>query len=292
VVFGASVNICNLNLLHWLQYDNEPFAMHQIKLLVVPGSQPLTIFGFCWRILLQLGFAVCVSSLCFSQNAGRNDSLEYQSQLARFDEAIGIENTGIVNGTKYTVPFQISGSHPFYISASGAKGDMTFVEQPYFNLILLYDVYSDELITQQLRPNGVHALIKLYKPNVALFRIHDHTFRNYHGDKAKKLGIASGFYDVLYENSTFTLIAKRKKNTHVQTAGRIQYESEDQYFFIQKERVTPFRGMKNFYQVLGDKDLISELRSFVSKNNLKTRKSDRDLIVVARQCDTILNKRK
>ena len=62
-------------------------------------------------------------------------------------------------------------------------------------------------------PTGIHALIKLYKPSVESFRIHDHTFRNYQGEKAQKLGMVSGFYDVLYENSVFTLIARRKKNT-------------------------------------------------------------------------------
>ena len=109
--------------------------------------------------------------------------------------------------------------------------------------------------------------------------------------KAQKLGMVSGFYDVLYENSVFTLVAKRKKNTHVDM-GTVQYENEDQYFFIQNGRFTPFHGMKSFNQVLGNKDLISELRSFVSKNNLQIKKRDNDLIVTARYCDILLNKRK
>ena len=142
----------------------------------------------------------------------------------------------IINGTKYTVPLQTSGTHPFYNAGIGAKGNIIFVDQPYFNLTLLYDIYSDELIVQQRRANGVHALIKLYKASVESFRIHDHTFRNYQGEKAQKLGMVSGFYDVLYENSVFTLIAKRKKNTHVDM-GMVQYENEDQYFFIQNGKI-------------------------------------------------------
>ena len=210
-------------------------------------------------------------------------------QLALFDAAIGIENTPIINGTKYTVPLQTSDTHPFYYAGIGAQGDIIFIEQPYFNLTLLYDIFSDELIVQQLRANGRHALIKLFKPSVESFKIHDHTFRNYQGEKAQKLGMVSGFYDVLFENSVFTLIAKRKKDTHVDN-GRVQYENEDQYFFIQNGRFSPFHGMKSFNQVLGNKDLISELRSFVSKNNLKIKKSDSDLIVAARHCDILLNK--
>ena len=252
---------------------------------------PLNILLSRRQIFLWIGLVISFGSDCYSQNISHSDSLEYQLQLALFDDAIGIENTGIINGTKYTVPLQTSGTHPFYNAGIGATGNVIFVEQPYFNLILLYDIYSDELIVQQRRANGVHALIKLYKPSVESFRIHDHTFRNYQGEKAQKLGMVSGFYDVLYENSVFTLIARRKKNTHVDM-GMVQYENEDQYFFIQQGRFTPFHGMKSFYQVLGNKDLISELRSFVSKNNLKIKKSDSDLIVAARHCDAILNKRK
>ena len=234
---------------------------------------------------------VSAGSVCYSQDPAHTDSSEYQSQLALFDDAIGIENTEIINGTKYTVPFQVSGTHPFYNSVAAGKGNITFNEQPYFNLPLLYDIYSDELIVQQRRATGTHVLIKLYKGNVESFRIHDRTFRNYQGPKSQTLGMASGFYEVLYENAVFTLIAKRKKNTHVEL-GRIQYENEDQYFFIHHEKLTRFHGMKNFYQVLGDKDLISDLRSFVSKNNLKVKKSDRDLILAARHCGSILNRRK
>lgn len=245
----------------------------------------------CRQIFLWIGLVVGCACDCYSQNISHSDSLEYQLQLALFDGAIGIENTAIINGTKYTVPLQISGSHPFYNSEIGANGNILFVDQPYFNLTILYDIYSDELIVQQRRANGIHALIKLYKPSVESFRIHDHTFRNYQGEKAQKLGMISGFYDVLYENSVFTLIARRKKITNVEL-GMVQYKNEDQYFFIQNGRFTSFHGMKSFYQVLGNKDLISELRSFVSKNNLKIKKSDGDLIVAARRCDTILNKRK
>jgi len=245
----------------------------------------------CRQIFLWIGLVVSFSSDCYSQNISHSDSLEYQLQLALFDDAIGIENTGIINGTKYTVPIQTSGTHPFYNAGIGATGNVVFVEQPYFNLTLLYDIYSDELIVQQRRATGVHALIKLYKPSVESFRIHDHTFKNYQGEKAQKLGMASGFYDVLHENSVFALIARRKKKTHVEM-GMVQYENEDQYFLIHDGRFTPFHGMKSFYHMLGNKDLISELRSFVSKNNLKIKKSDNDLIVAARQCDAILNKRK
>ena len=252
---------------------------------------PLNILLSRRQIFLWIGLVISFGRDCYSQNISHSDSLEYQLQLALFDDAIGIENTGIINGTKYTVPLQTSGTHPFYNAGTGAAGNVVFVEQPYFNLILLYDIYSDELIVQQRRANGVHALIKLYKASVESFRIHDHAFRNYQGEKAQNLGMASGFYDVLYENSVFTLIARRKKKTHVDM-GLVQYENEDQYFFIQQGRFTPFHGMKSFYQVLGNKDLISELRSFVSKNNLKIKKSDSDLIVAARHCDAILNKRK
>lgn len=255
-------------------------------------SHPLKVLLSCRQIFVQSILVLTLNCICYSQNRDNGDSLGYKAQLELFDAAIGIENTAILNGTKYTVPLQISGTHPFYNSALATNGNITFVQQPYFNLTLLYDIYSDEVILQQRRATGMHALIKLYKPNVESFTIHDHTFRNYQGHTAQKLGMINGFYDVLHENAVFTVIAKRKKKTYVETNGMVQYENEDQYLFIQQGRAIPFRGMKNFYQVLGDKSLISELRSFVSKNDLDIKKSDRDLIAVARHCDAILNKQK
>jgi hypothetical protein len=253
---------------------------------------PLKMFVLCRQIFLWISLVASCYGVCYSQNINHGDSLDYQSQFELFDDVIGIENTEIINGPKYTVPFQVSGTHPFYNSSIATTGSLTFLGQLYFNLTLLYDVYTDELIVQQFRPSGIHDLIKLHKANVESFKIHGHTFRNYQDLKAQNLGITSGFYDVLYENAVFTLIVKRKKDTKVEM-GLVQYENEDQYLFIRQGRkATPFRGMKNFYQVLGDKELSSELRSFMSKHYLKIKKSERDLIAIARYCDTILNKRK
>jgi len=239
---------------------------------------------------ISLGIGVC--GVCYSQNIDGGDSLAYQLLLKSFDEEVGLENMPIVNGTKYTVPLQVSGSHPFYNSASGSIGNITFAQQLYFNLTLFYDVYSDEVILQQRRASGMHALIKLYKANVDSFRIFDHIFKNYQDTTAQKLGVVSGFYDVLYEHTAFSVIVKRKKTTYVEANGLVQYKNEDQYFFIEKGRAAPFRGMKNFNQVLVDKDLISELRAFVNKNDLEVKENDKDLIAVARKCDAILNKQK
>lgn len=240
----------------------------------------------------MISLVVCLDNVSYSQEMSRNDSLEYQSQLELFDDAIGIENTEIISGPKYTDPFQTAGTHPFYNSSTGAQGSLTFSGQLYFKLTLLYDIYSDELIVDQLRSTGSHELITLYKPNVELFRIHGHMFRNYQGVEAQNLEITEGFYDVLSENATFSLIAKRKTSTKVEM-GRVQYESKDQYLFIrQGKKATPFHGMKDFYQLLGDKTLSSELKSFVSSNNLKIKKSDRDLIATAQRCNTIVNRQK
>jgi hypothetical protein len=253
---------------------------------------PLKMSLSCRQVFWWICLVISFGQVCYSQNMTHSDSLEYQAQVQLFDDVIGIENTELINGPKYIVPFQVSGTHPFYHKSIAAAGSLTFIGQPYFNLNLLYDIYSDELVVQQLRATGTHDLITVYKTNVESFRIHDHTFRNYQSSKAQELGIVSGFYDVLYENAVFTLLVKRKKDTKVEM-GLVQYENMDRYFFTRPGRkAIPFRGMQNFYQVLGDNDRKSELRSFVRKNNLKIKKSERDLIMTAGYCYTILNKQK
>lgn len=209
-----------------------------------------------------------------------------------FDALIGIENTEVINGRKYTVPLQAPGSHPFFSSPIPSKGSLTFNGQRYFNLSLLYDVYSGEVVVQWLRATGTLDLLVLEKTGVEGFRIHDHTFINYRGPAAQAMGIAEGVYDVLFESASFTVMASRKKDTEVEM-GRVSYQSEDKYFFVPRGgKAIPFRGMKNFSRMLDDKALTSDLRSFVKKNNLKIRERDSDLIAVAVYCDTLLAKRK
>ncbi len=244
-----------------------------------------------WQIFFLIVFAVSLHSVCCSQTIS-NDSLEYQRQVELFDEVVGIENTPIINGPKHAVPFQTSDTHPFYNSPIGAKGTLSFGGQPYFNLTLLYDVFSDELVVQQLRSTGTQESIVLNKAKVQSFRIHDHSFRNFSETQAQSLGISGGFYDVLFESGEFKILARRKKNTKIDL-GRVVFESEDRYLFIRNgKKATSFRGMKDLYNMFGDKAQRAELSAFVSKNNLKVRKSDSDLVTAAGYCDTILSKQK
>jgi len=221
-----------------------------------------------------------------------SDSLEYQLLFEFFDDVVGIENTDILNGPRHIVPFSSSGTHPFYNFSGGAKGNLVFAGQPYFNVTLSYDIYSDELVIQQLRATGIHELIVLKKVNVETFRPYGHNFKNYQGAKAQDVGLGNGFYDVLYESPAFTLLATRKKYTRVDM-GRLQYENEDKYLLIRRGRKsTPIRGLKGFYKVLGDQDLRTELRNFVKTNSLNIMQSEPDLIETARYCATISGNKK
>lgn len=238
-------------------------------------------------VFLSLCFSICLSNVCRAQNTVDSDSSYYQRQLELFDAAVGIGNTEIINGRKYNPPINVSGSHPFYNSSAGATGTLTFRGMPYFNLTLLYDIYSDELVVQQHRPTGLPDWIMLNKGSVESFKVHDHTFKKYHGATAQVLGIADGFYDVLYKGTAFTIIAKRKKATKVDL-GRVVFESEDRYLLIQPGKsATPFRGMKSFYNMLNEKSQKAELRSLVKQRHLNVKKNDYDLTIVSERCDAI-----
>jgi hypothetical protein len=255
-------------------------------------TYPLKMLPPGLQISLWIGLLISVGSVCHSQTLDHSDSLEYQAHLELFDDVIGIESTEIINGPKYTAAVQVSGTHPFYNSSIGANGSVTFSGQPYFNLTLLYDIYLDQLVIQHLRSTGTRDQIILNKARVESFRLHGHTFRNYQTVQDQERGIASGFHDVLYESPSFTLLARRKKDTKVEM-GSLMYAQEDKYFLIPlKGKSIPFRGMNTFYQMLDNKALSADLKAIVKKENLNVRKSERDLVAVARHCDAILRKQK
>jgi hypothetical protein len=246
----------------------------------------------CRQIFLCVTLLVTLDRVCYSQIISPGDSLESQLLFELFDNAVGIESTEIINGPKHILLFPGSGTHPFYNSSAGEKGSVTFSGQPYFNLTLLYDIYSDDLVVQTLRSTGTRELIVVDKGKVAAFRIYGHVFKNFKGTVADSLGVDDGFYDVLFQSKAFALIARRKKNTKVEM-GVIQFESADKLLFIQPGRkAATFRGMNGFYQVLDDKDSKAELRAFVKRGNLRIMKSDADLVETARYCDMILSRRK
>lgn len=125
-----------------------------------------------------------------------------------FDKLVGLENTSLYQGKIYIEKFRaINKNKQFFKSAEFLSGDVCYKGQPYFNQLLKYDVYEDELL---LKIKGNGNTLKLSKKDIDSFSIEKNHFVNL---KSKILPAQlSGFYEVLFKDDKFILYGNYNKN--------------------------------------------------------------------------------
>jgi hypothetical protein len=195
-----------------------------------------------------------------------------------FDKIIGLENSGIVNGREYMIPFRGLKSHPFF-DRQDASATVEYDGNKYHEMQILYDIYSDILVFKVLTRAGSFAFIELDKSRVGSFDAYNHHFKKYNLVDLKFN--VDGYFDVLFERESMSLVVKRSKISRV--IDRVaEYEEFDQYFLIDHGRWIKFRKMKSFYTLLKSKESKRRLDNFMSSNGIKGRNAtDEDLKKIA-----------
>ncbi|WP_299535312.1 hypothetical protein [Ulvibacterium sp.] len=145
-----------------------------------------------------------------------------------FDTAIGIENQEIHYGAVYSEKHRAkSKKSKFFPSPYFTKGDVVIDNLPYYSLELKYNVYEDELLMQVANNLG-GKILQLHKDKISSFTIAGHWFTKIDGVEAQKTHISSGFYEVILEKPSFTLLKKhRRLLTEQLGADLIFYEFEE-----------------------------------------------------------------
>jgi hypothetical protein len=107
----------------------------------------------------------------FGQNAA-NASL-YNA----FDKVSGRKNSGLCNGTIYMNPYRSAdNTHRYYGTDKYTLGDVVYDNQPYFDVLLKYDLLEDGLIVKMDGNNNMG--FNLIPEKIASFHIDDRTFAN------------------------------------------------------------------------------------------------------------------
>ena len=250
-----------------------------------------TFLKFILYLFLSLN-----TSLFFSQT-----SSELNDYYTWFDSVIGEGNTGIYNGTKYIEKYITEKkNHKFFLLNEYKTGNLIYNHQPYYDVYMKYDLHEDELIVK-LPYGSYHLFVKLIKEKIDEFSIKDfrtdispkeHRFITNSLFKNNNEASSLGFYEVIDETSSITLLKKHDKGRTDYISGLNRYSkfTDRNYFAIL------FKN--NYYKIDSKKDLIHLFPDF--KNNIsafyrkerKLSKTNKDAFFTAlvREITTLITK--
>jgi hypothetical protein len=247
--------------------------MRFYRLISASVSCVLPIFG-----LLQFSDA-------YSQQRSVAQPLVYDQKEIWFDNIVGPENTGLLNGREYFIAFPGASSHPFFGSREVTNERLVFHSQLYVNVPLLYDIYADELILRHRDKRNQFAMITLDKDRVESFTLYNHSFKRKELKGAAEPHLAKGFFDVLFEGDEISLLAKRRKTSYANVGVR-DYEEDSRFFLAKGDQWTELGGKKSFYAL--SPRYKTQIQDFIKSQKLKVgKKNEADLIKVAKYCDTL-----
>lgn len=217
----------------------------------------------------------------FSQSA---QSSEVDALLV-FDAVLGSKNTGLINGVEYINTYNTKeGFDQYYKTSKFLTGNLVYDNQHYFNVNLLYDIYSDDLI-YGFYENDLVLYIKLVKDKVSCFTIDNKSFEKLTINENEE----AGYFEIVNHDNGVVLYKKHHKNISKRIDLKQVY-----YEFIEKSSY--FIEMDGSYFKVDNKSSITKLfpdkkkliNSYYSKNRFLL-KNNLDQFMVKLFRDVILS---
>lgn len=170
-----------------------------------------------------------------------------------FDSKTGTHNSSINNGPVYYNQYKTRDAviTPFLGLDEFVSGDVWYDGQPYYNVMIKYDIHNDALVLQPAT-GGNFTSIKLITEKTAAFKIHDRKFVNLEYGDAKVPESVDGFYEENFVGNGFILYVKHHKRAKEIIANQTLYTDyiADNEFLLYK---------KDNYHKIGSRSSIVKL---------------------------------
>lgn len=236
---------------------------------------------------LCLGIFVSMLSqtFCYSQSHPIDTAFLTTSKtkiVSLYAESIQ-QQSRLYNGTDYVLYVARDEEHPFFSMDDWTFGSITYWGELYENVPVMYDLSTDQVITEHNRGNP----IKLIPEKVDGFVISDHTFQRLTNNGTNK--IADGFYERLHDGK-IKVYAKHQKVYREDITARevIPRFEESVRHFILKDGV--LHQVKKKGSVLDTFDEHrQEVKTFMKKNRIRFNDNRAAAITrVAQYYDTLI----
>ena len=218
---------------------------------------------------------MCVSILALASSAELSAQTNYASDSTLYQAAL--ENASgkslriqkVINiGSEYhEIPYSIKNGHQFFLSDKPLTGEITYNDITYKNLHIQYDLVHDEIVTEHA--NG--RKIILIKEKISEFTIGGHLYQRFPNFSSPD-NIKPGFYNVLIDDGTIKLLAKREKQikghgSHLSYKVEPGHIEETTNYYIEKEgSLFHVKNHKDIIRLLSDKKKGTYTR-LAEKNN-------------------------
>lgn len=179
-----------------------------------------------------------------------------------FDEQSSDSNSRLYNGATYPLQIISRFGHQFFESRQWQSGTICLGDQWYFDVPLLLDLQSEQLVTRH--PNiGITNGVVLDKKLITYFKIGSKPFISleYEGEKH--------FFEVLLEGKNFDLLATHQKLLRLKSDG---YHIEEiiKYLVLHDRNIVALHSKKSLEEITPDAlSIAKQIKSRESKFNLR-----------------------
>ncbi len=187
-----------------------------------------------------------------------------------YDEQIGLENTILLNGEKYTFSKKSPNSHEYFKDNSWQKARIVYFDQQFESIPAIYNIENDELVIQH--PVLPAYAIKLTREQVSSFSFENDDFRfieesiNFH---------PPGYYQVFFQGRHIELICKVSKELVIKS-GILTYKLKYKPF-IKLASETKYKSVRLVSHVIKMfPEEKEELKLFRKKQKIKRKLNNPD----------------
>ena len=215
---------------------------------------PSKKINLTFSLLIFIGFGA------FSQTNSENKIYE------TYDKIVGLDNTGLYNGTEFTDAFlNTDGSYRYFKGFDYSKGSVDYNGQKYVNVSLKYDLLEDNLLVRSDDNMSIFN-VKLIPEFVNSFSIYNNNFVRLIDTNLNISG--SGFFERAYIGNDLNLYIKhtKKKKDKALKSG-IQYKFTEVNFYVLKSngKYHLVNSAKDIEKILPEKK--EQIRGFSKSYN-------------------------
>ena len=229
---------------------------------------------------IKLGTS-CIAFFLFFSVAVRCQVDEKQKDLFKwFDSKIGDENRSIYDGVVHKVKYKTkNGNHKYFKSSKFLEGNIIYDNQPYYDIMMNYDIYEDELIVKLSDQLGNTSNIELMKRKIKGFSILGHQFTKIEiPAEDKKESGSYEFYEIVLEKEQLNLYIKHHKTRKKKMDSKFTYsffeKGDSNYLLLIDSKYHKIKKKKNWIYVFPNQK--KTINTFYKKNKtmLKTNKNE------------------
>ncbi|WP_417558984.1 hypothetical protein [Mesoflavibacter zeaxanthinifaciens] len=195
---------------------------------------------------LSIIFLFISYSLC-----SQND--ENKSAYVLFDDIIGQKNLEINVGVKYIEKYRTLKDEHQFLNQQFSLGTVNYKKEVYYNVPIIYDLYTDQLIVRINSQYESYSLV-LNKKSTSSFTIANNKFINY-----KDLG----FYQGLHVANNQSLFKKNKKTLKSKIVGKSRYSKftyTSSFFLAKNDKLHAVNKKKDWIKLYPE--LESKINTF------------------------------